>query len=155
MKSLTWENAELSIRKFVWVSCIATVCALCILWIFHPHSIRPYRSLCKTNLRLIGLAIQAYCSEHNGYLPTSLSALHPKYVSESVTLLCPCTHNEYIYLRAEEPIRNGVASRSEQILACDAPGNHGDGSNVLFLDGHVEWRKFFIVPEQKVQSEKK
>ena len=132
---------------------------------FHRRGIAN-RIPCASNLRLIGYACLWYANSHEGRFPDDLSALlGEKDVELSPeALICPALEAEWIR-RARGDADQPAAARqqkveefahhpsyfyfgkgrtntmtSEEVLALEVPSNHeGEGSNVLFGDGHVEW----------------
>jgi len=99
------------------------------------------RMQAMSNLRQIGLAAYAYAEKHNGKLPESLEALaaekaiDPKFLASPRK---PKTFQEPSYLFVTGQT---TKSPSENILAYENPAFSGEGLNVLFVDGHVEWMK--------------
>ena len=115
------------------------------------------RVKCASNLKQIGLALAQYASDHGGRLPDTLGEilLHEDVTSE--VLICPTSDDEkaqgataqeqferlrhgrhcsYVYHGRELtlPLPDDVP------IACDSLINHdGDGMNLLFADGHVEF----------------
>jgi prepilin-type processing-associated H-X9-DG protein len=97
-----------------------------------------------SNLRQIGLAVQAFLADQGAY-PTSLSALFPKYLADLRILENPARaahlpEGDYVLV----PLTKEVASKqpwakvlAHEILSRgEAPQ---EGLNVLFADGHVEY----------------
>jgi prepilin-type processing-associated H-X9-DG protein len=113
---------------------------------------------CASNLRQIGQSIQLFADSHGGQYPDSLATL---LLNDGITaecLVCPSSNDEkaagatpaeqaanlqsrghlsYIYLG------NGLTTTtatSTTPVAYEPLTNHeGDGTNILFGDGHVEW----------------
>jgi prepilin-type processing-associated H-X9-DG protein len=118
---------------------------------------------CEDNMKVIGYAIRIYLNDYGGVYPpdfgTMLKAEHEKFENEHITaacFTCPATLNsppdgmttdqaadwvnknaDYIYIGASLPGNVPDAS----IIAFEKDSNHGDGMNVLFADGHVEFMK--------------
>jgi prepilin-type processing-associated H-X9-DG protein len=121
---------------------------------------------CASNLHQIGLAILLYAQDNGGHYPPSL-ALLPKY--EQITpavMICPSSNDEitsapdtagivaeldaaetnaqghhhclsYIYVGQKLTTETAFATT---IVAYEPLQNHqGEGTNVLFGDGHAEW----------------
>ena len=104
------------------------------------------RAVCMSNLKQVGLGCHMWALDHDDQFPPSLKDPHPDYVSLNV-FVCPSTEDEvtgaeeidekgsYIYvsgLNADSP--------ADAVLLYDRKENHnGEGRNVLFVDGHVEW----------------
>jgi hypothetical protein len=115
------------------------------------------RVRCASNLRLIGLLIRQYVDEHNGAFPPNLVSLHLEHEPEGLAeyFICPSSnatpwqqlpasdddamrlgHLSYLYFGAglTGPVPD------DRPIAMDVPTNHdGDGYNVLFAGGFVEW----------------
>ena len=121
------------------------------------------RAHCKSNLRQIGLGIGMYRNDFHGHLPPWLSLIYPEYVSSRMVFACMSADDSpgticagrpferrqvsYVYRRLDAALGNTSPPESKVILMHDKPGNHLGGSNVLFLDGHVEWRTGFVGPD--------
>lgn len=125
------------------------------------------RGNCKARLRAIGLGVIMYANDFSGHLPPNLGLLAPKYVDER-SFICPSTKEyggicselpcfrerrlppddgSYRYEYPGVPFDKVVTPPEKTILMYDKPRNHRDGANVLFLDGHLEWREGFLRPD--------
>ena len=131
-------------------------------------------SVCKNNLRQLGLALQIYTNDYDGLLPVSHAGdihwrnqLHP-YVPVSKLGMCPSAklsspdptgwqcyamnidlgarridsfrHPAGLIILAE-PRRPLPCSHSPGALGWVASKRHSNGSNYLFVDGHVAWMR--------------
>jgi prepilin-type processing-associated H-X9-DG protein len=98
------------------------------------------RQTCKNNLRQIALACHAYAQDHDGAFPSSLESLSPEYISAPGALRCPRAKDRSAPSYALVPGLR-VERPGGTILAYEvSAANHsGDGRNVAFVDGHVEW----------------
>jgi prepilin-type processing-associated H-X9-DG protein len=108
------------------------------------------KTACLANLKMIGMACNAYAAEHNGRYPERLSELHPTYVPDLDVFVCPTTgakigspqeidsKTSYEYRGAALNASTAAEPPYEAILACDKPGNHRRGKHILYADGHVE-----------------
>ncbi|MEW6359743.1 MAG: ankyrin repeat domain-containing protein [Planctomycetota bacterium] len=121
------------------------------------------RAHCKSNLRQIGLGLAMYRNDFHGHLPPRLSLIYPEYVSSRMVFACMSADDSpgticagqpferhqvsYVYRRLDAALEDISPSESKVILMHDKPGNHLGGANVLFLDGHVEWRTGFVGPD--------
>ena len=101
--------------------------------------------VCKTNLKGIGMALLIHANDHKDAFPPDLETLTRTAEMPAKCLVCPATGSKESYFY-----------RGASITTSDIPGlitvyekasNHGDGRNVLFLDGHVEW-----VSEERFQE---
>lgn len=95
------------------------------------------RAVCASNLRQVGEALARYEADKGGELPSSLADLYPEYLAAKGALDCPGTEvgTGYLYVTGLKPAN--VEKPELRIVAFDRKGNHEDGRNVLFLDGHV------------------
>ncbi|MGA2497351.1 MAG: DUF3352 domain-containing protein [Tepidisphaeraceae bacterium] len=116
---------------------------------------RAERVKCASNLRQIGLAVQLYRNDKKKY-PATLGDLVGEDLPAEV-FICPETgkavpadiahdkkkyaewvnaNSDYVYLGATMKAADGA----DKILVYEKLENHnGEGVNVLFNDGHVEW----------------
>ncbi len=102
------------------------------------------RTVSAVNLRSIGMAAHIYANEHNDRLPKDLQTLVDRQMITPETLRSP-----------RDPSGNAVSYRwvvrgrpggsrlpdldpANDILAYETPISHA-GTNVLFVDGHVQW----------------
>lgn len=102
---------------------------------------------CRAQLKQLGLASQAYATDHDGQLPAHLGDLYPEYVKDLSLLVCPGSDDSageanaidawssykivYPGKRVDDPNLVVVEDKSEH---WHGPG----GKNQLFADGHVE-----------------
>jgi len=118
------------------------------------------KAACKNNLRQIGIAVQAYSMDHKGQLPTtgtpgdrfgSLDLLIQEgYLDGARLFHCPSdavapsgmtsrgltdATCSYFY---DNTVRPDAASDT-MIVYDESVDIHGDGRNVLFMDGSVRW----------------
>jgi prepilin-type processing-associated H-X9-DG protein len=116
------------------------------------------KAKCSSNLHQIGLAISLYAQDHGGQYPDSIASIMREEQLTSAVFVCPSSNDEaadgdsqaavianmtkphhisYVY------IGTGLTTRTvtdETVVAYELPENHrGDGMNMLFGDGHVEW----------------
>jgi len=108
------------------------------------------KTACLNNLNIIGKACQMYAAEHDGAFPERLSELYPDHVPDLDVFVCPSTgakigspqeidsKTSYEYRGAGLNLRTVREPSYQVILACDKPGNHRRGKNILYADGHVE-----------------
>ena len=114
---------------------------------------RALRANCQSNLRQIGLAVNGYSEDYDGDFPPSLAELYSDYVSNARLFKCPATNDrgylDFVAGTATEASASYVylpgrfcELPGDFFVAYDKPGNHrGDGVNVVYVDGHVQWWK--------------
>ncbi|MGB2754330.1 MAG: DUF4190 domain-containing protein [Phycisphaerae bacterium] len=139
-----------------YTSIVATIAAIVLFFTLLVPLINEKGSTaeCKANLRVIGAACDAYAAEHNGRYPERLSELYPRYLPDLNVFVCPATRDpatgdkiaspdeidaktSYEYHGAGLDVRTLREPWTQVILACDKPGRHRSGKNVLYADGHV------------------
>ena len=113
---------------------------------------------CITNLKQIGLAVQMYTSDHDGYFPWhAISARAPVHGAPSWYDLCvPYTESTEVFhsVPSGRPFTfvghktHRVSNPSERMIIVSPGPEHNHGRNVLYEDGHVTW-----MPEEKFRSE--
>lgn len=98
------------------------------------------RSVCATQLSSVGKACAIYVMDYDTS-PPDLDTLMAHGSMPANVLKCPSADGgrqcDYFYLDIGPPM--GVRDPTAAIMACDYKGNHEDGRNVLYVDGHVEW----------------
>ncbi len=112
---------------------------------------------CKTNMGIIGTEILQYARAHDGRLPQRLSELVSEDRLPAHMFACPATgrwdevakdvdaRSDYIYAGAGHHWQEAESSTIP--ILWDKPGNHGgEGVNVAYLDGHVQWQKEVPTP---------
>jgi prepilin-type processing-associated H-X9-DG protein len=106
------------------------------------------RTKCMSNLKQIGVAIHVYSTDNRDRFPKSFTELVPRYLLDRALLECPSDPGDVAYGYVSGLT---AAGRPTWVMAFDLDDNHdGDGRNVLYLDGHVEWQR-----ETRFQSELK
>jgi len=112
---------------------------------WHPHGHargRARRTSCMSNLQQTGLASRMYQQDHGNSFPHSILGL-TNLLPNPKLFICPGTGNEpgalsnvldwtdYTFL---------LPPGTNMVLAYCSPENHkGEGGNVLFADGSVQW----------------
>ncbi len=109
------------------------------------------RLVCGANMKGTGTAMMIYANGYAGQVPTfEILIEHGEMVAEQLN--CPSSDAAIGDLHAcYELIPNAsiLRSRSDVVWMYEPPDNHGgEGSNILFTDGHVE----FIRGEDEVEA---
>jgi len=118
-------------------------------WYEAPSQEEQEQHLCELFLRIdLYHSIYAYNS-NNHQTPAKISDLYPKYIGtefERKRLACPSTKDTPGKMKNVDNWSSyivffhlGKDLNPNSILACDKPGNHKEGVNVLFGDGRVEF----------------
>jgi prepilin-type processing-associated H-X9-DG protein len=97
-----------------------------------------------SNLRQVGMGIVMYASDHQGTLPANLDAIQKDYIHNPSILHSPMsnapTGEDLVYMGNDQLQLNRLQNPSALAVAYDSAAlMQGKGTNVLFLDGHVEW----------------
>jgi prepilin-type processing-associated H-X9-DG protein len=96
------------------------------------------RTQCVQNLKEIGLAIAQYASDNNEQLPASFDDLAP-YVGGSTRIFtCPSAPGSVYKLNS---ITQWQGAQLAPLVTEDPSNHRGQGGNVLYNDGHVEWHR--------------
>ena len=124
------------------------------------------RVKCASNLRQLGQAIMIYVQDHGGQYPTSLAVLPLAADIGAGAMVCPSSNDEMSIAKGTDDIvaeltaaetnaaghKNCMSyvytgraltqktATATDVVAYEPLQNHdGDGTNVLFGDGHVEF----------------
>ncbi len=112
------------------------------------------RIRCASNLRQIGQGIMIYRADHKGQNPPDLGTLVKDAMLTANVMICsergmvatPAGLKEdaladWVNKNTSYVLLKDVSEKDkpELILAYEKPEIHGNGMNVLFNDGHVEW----------------
>jgi len=118
------------------------------------------RTRCMANLQQIGMAANMYAQNHRMCLPKSPKLLDPYLADPGETRKCPAAEEHrdggYVYHVRPNARLYDIRQPAMAILACDRKGNHDDGRNVVFADGHVEFlteKRFQRVLSQEPNAE--
>ena len=97
------------------------------------------RSVCMSNLRMIGRSIQVYETEFNA-MPPDMDTLIRHVLGQAQPFKCPsCRSNRKSDYFVHLPTTIKPPPHPQIMIACDRKDNHRDGwRNVLFYDGHIE-----------------
>lgn len=108
------------------------------------------RASCQNNLKQIGICCKMFASEHNNELPKSFNDLYPEFVSDPTILVCPSSEGtvgdlaDIASWSSYEIVLSGKDENNEDVILVQEKDEHAHiplGSNVLFGDGHVEFRR--------------
>ena len=105
------------------------------------------RVACANNLKQIGLAVHVYAGDHDNLFPDKLRQVTQYVGSQPQLFVCSESGNEPESIETVDEWTDygyvselTTTSAPNSILAYCHPKNHkGQGGNVLFADGHVEW----------------
>lgn len=112
------------------------------------------RIKCASNMRQIGEALMLYSNDHQGKYPPDLGTLILTEEISAAVFICPDVHTPMPNLSEPEAIANWVnhntdyiylgkgktnSTPADDILLYEKPSDHGDGMNILFADGHVDF----------------
>ena len=128
------------------------------------------RVICASNLRQIGEAIDLYCKDNNGRFPEAFRVLLLEHDLSPRCLVCPDDESEgdeddrngdnNVFLTTQQAAHDLLKSghysytyfgrgltapvANDPVIASEPLANHlGEGANVLFGDGHVEFVEKF------------
>ena len=97
------------------------------------------QAVCAANLRAVEAALLEYVEKH-GQEPPNLTALVDENMLDPRGLICPSVNPAVNQMLPFIWTRNVDCDDAENIIAYEPIQNHnGDGGNVLFCDGHVEF----------------
>lgn len=101
------------------------------------------RTACHRNLRQIYVAILLYADENKGRLPNTLDDVLKAQQVTSDVFVCPLqapapsAGGAVPYVYVGKGMKNDIGP--DVVVLHDRPGDHPDGMNVAYGDGHVEW----------------
>ena len=141
------------------VLAVLLVVALCIPAISTSLK-RARRITCSNYLKQIGFGIKMYAGEHGEIYPVRLREVSEYMAHQSGPFCCPNSGNEpgtfetvdewtdYVYV----PGLPESVPPETVLMYCPAKNHEGDGGNVLFADGHVEWFNSEIAERDGMES---
>lgn len=142
--------------KFAVWGGIATLATLLLagglIPLFFGQKERAPRLECASNLHQLGLALRQYALDDSSAYPDRLEQLFcPVYVPDARLFRCPHPpHRPYLYvsgLRADDP--------PEYVVVYEPAENHeSQGMNVLYVDGHAEWKKDRLAVEAQARLQR-
>jgi prepilin-type processing-associated H-X9-DG protein len=137
-------------------ACYALTALLSPIWAHHARE-PALRIRCSSNLKQISLGAIMYANAHGGHFPDDLDTIFqeediPPYVftcpASAVDLpVAPTTQATYSALKQQGHLSYiyvgkglTIEAPSDVVLLYEPLSDHsGDGMNVCFADGHVEW----------------
>ncbi len=97
------------------------------------------RAVCSANLRTMDVSLRSYVEEHDQE-PPNISALIDASSIGSKTLNCPSVDPAISQTPPYIWIRGADCADADRVVLYERLQNHrGEGGNVLFCDGHVEF----------------
>jgi prepilin-type processing-associated H-X9-DG protein len=139
------------------ISILILACIVAVASLYNRGSEVANRVVCAENLRRLSQAVSMYREENDGKYPVEDSWTHAllPYLDHIDTFFCPSDSGirpkkhtgrgiDSISYWYRQPSDSSV-STSDQIICGDHMytidmGNHPDGGNVSYLDGHVHWK---------------
>ena len=137
----TIKGKELAIAAIV-IPVVAPILFIVTILVIPPHLHHPNAMVigCANNLKMIGLSMQMYAEDNDGFLPDSLDN---SYIRESVgsdkVFVCPyCqkTGEKYVLLPdvGGKKLKDFDNPKETPVIICR---HHRKQDNVLYADGHV------------------
>jgi len=108
---------------------------------------RSRRTPCANNLKQLGLGMKMFAGDHDEMFPSKLVDIRRYMADQAKIFICPRSGNkpgtietvdgwtDYVYISG----LSETNSPSEILMYCPIENHGGEGGNILFLDGHVEW----------------
>jgi len=108
-----------------------------------------HQAECQQNLKLIGLVLQSYRTEHEGKFPTSFADLGITHESDLGIFVCPESGDRVGPLESiaewssyEIGPYDGLGDPATSVICRDKKSFHEtSGRNELFADGHVSFKR--------------
>jgi len=105
------------------------------------------RIKCANNLKQLGLGMKIYATDHDESFPSKLVDIRNYMADQASLFVCPASGNksgpietvdewtDYVYIVG----LSETNAPSEIVMYCPSENHGGDGANIFFADGHVEW----------------
>lgn len=114
------------------------------------------RTVCRSNLRQLTQALELYAQDHDGRypLPARWVKASARYVDSLGVFFCPSDERPRRLRERQQPAvsywyrppRSDHEPSATPVLGdvvyTNGTGNHEEGGNVAYLDGHVVWTSF-------------
>jgi len=139
---------------------IIIIAILMVISIYRSESTSVKRSVCAQRLVKLIQAFHMYASDYGDHYPPgdNWPRLLVKYIDTADEYFCPADNQTRVWYK-KHPDRNSILQqisywyRPVETNSADTPnppvcgdrmysnflGNHEDGGNIAFLDGHVRW----------------
>ena len=105
---------------------------------------------CPGHLRAIAQVLRLYAKDHDGMYPQTLDELATMKMFTREIISCPVTGKPFIFLAAGSEARS---LGDEDPIVYEPPEYHGgEGSNMLFGNGRVNWEPAAGVPQFVAQA---
>jgi prepilin-type processing-associated H-X9-DG protein len=137
-------------RRPTWLEMLVIVGIIALLISIILPSLERKRQIeaaqaCPRHLRNIGQALLMYANDYGGVYPPTLDVLATSEVFSKEIVSCPITRKPFIFLA---PGSVAKSLGEEDLLVYEPPEyNDGEGSNLLFGDGHVSWQPAAVVQQ--------
>ncbi|MCS6863252.1 MAG: DUF1559 domain-containing protein [Abditibacteriales bacterium] len=143
-------RAAFTFIELLLVACIIILLTTTLIPVFSRAREKARGSQCQSNLQQIGIALHVYAQDHFGKFPpqdNQLGPLYP-YVQDLSIFACPTDVGVQVALRGGKftgqsyAYKGGLATDDDPKIAIASDSwriNHSNGTNFLFLDGHVKW----------------
>jgi prepilin-type processing-associated H-X9-DG protein len=140
----------MAMRRPTWIEMLVIVGIIALLISIILPTLERKRQIeaaerCPRHLRIIGQALLLYANDYGGVYPPTLPVLA---TSEDITkeiISCPMTRKPFVFL---SPGSVAKSLGEEDLVVYEPPEyNDGEGSNMLFGDGHVSWQPAAVVQQ--------